>query len=70
MTPAEEARFCQLWEEGLTTAAIAQRLGIPEGTARSRAYALQQAGKIPLRGKTRLAAIRCKRTTVNFRFWF
>jgi hypothetical protein len=47
MTPAEaEARFIELWTEGVTTAAIAERLGIPPGTARSRAYALQQAGKI------------------------
>jgi hypothetical protein len=30
----------------LTTQAIAQRLGIPEGTAKSRAYTLQQQGKI------------------------
>ena len=46
MTPAEEARFIALWQEGLTCPEIAQRLGIPPGTARSRAYALQQQGKI------------------------
>ena len=49
MTPAEEAEFIALWTQGLTTAAIAARLDIPEGTARSRAYALQQQGKIAAR---------------------
>jgi hypothetical protein len=29
MTPADEARFIQLWQQGLDTATIAQRLGIP-----------------------------------------
>ena len=46
MTPAEEARFIQLWQEGLTCPDIAERLDIPPGTARSRAYSLQQQGKI------------------------
>jgi len=27
MTPADEARFIDLWQEGLETATIAQRLG-------------------------------------------
>ncbi|HEX9872520.1 MAG TPA: CopG family transcriptional regulator [Candidatus Tectomicrobia bacterium] len=49
MTPAEEARFIALWQEGLTCPDIAHRLGIPAGTARSRAYSLQQQGKIPRR---------------------
>ena len=49
MTPAEEARFITLWNAGTATAAIAQQLGIPPGTARSRAYTLQQQGKIPRR---------------------
>jgi hypothetical protein len=30
MTPADEARFIQLWQQGLDTATIAQRLGIPQ----------------------------------------
>jgi hypothetical protein len=51
MTPAEEARFIALWQEGLTTDAIAQQLGIAAGTARSRAYTLQQQGKIAPRPK-------------------
>jgi DNA-directed RNA polymerase specialized sigma24 family protein len=46
MTPAEEAEFIALWTQGLTTAMIAERLGIPAGTARSRAFTLQQQGKI------------------------
>jgi hypothetical protein len=46
MTPAEETRFIALWQQGLTTDAIAQQLGIVAGTARSRAYTLQQQGKI------------------------
>ena len=49
MTPAEEATFIQLWQEGLPCPAIAQRLAIPPGTARSRAYTFQQQGKIPPR---------------------
>ena len=51
MTPAEEATFIALWNQGLTTAAIAARLDIPGGTARSRAYSLQQQGKITSRSK-------------------
>jgi len=46
VTPVEEARFIALWNEGLPTTAIAQRLGIPEGTVKSRAHTLQQGGKI------------------------
>ncbi len=38
MTPADEISFVALWQQGLETAAIAQALGIPPGTARSRAY--------------------------------
>jgi DNA-directed RNA polymerase specialized sigma24 family protein len=44
MPPSEEARFIALWQEGLTTDAIAEALGILQGTARSRAYTLQQQG--------------------------
>jgi hypothetical protein len=46
VTTAEEARFIELWQQDLETAAIAQHLGIPPGTARSRAYTLQQQGNI------------------------
>ena len=31
MTPAEEARFITLWQEGASDRAIAQALGIPRG---------------------------------------
>ena len=51
MTPEEEAIFIALWQQGLTTDAIAQQLGISAGTARSRAYTLQQQGKIATRPK-------------------
>lgn len=46
MTPNEEATFIALRQEGLTSDATAEALGISQGTARSRAYALQQQGKI------------------------
>jgi Winged helix-turn-helix DNA-binding len=46
MTPAEEARFIELWQQGASYAAIAQALGIPAGTVSSRAAALQRQGKI------------------------
>jgi hypothetical protein len=34
MTPADEATFCALWQQGLSQDAIAQRLGIPIGSPR------------------------------------
>ena len=46
MTPADEAAFIQLWNEGLETAAIAARLGITAATVQSRAHRLQQRGLI------------------------
>jgi hypothetical protein len=46
MTPAEEARFIALWTAGTETAAIAQALGIPLGTVKSRAHTLARQGKI------------------------
>jgi DNA-binding transcriptional MocR family regulator len=51
MTPAEEARFIQLWTAGTTQTAIAQALGIPRGTVASRAYHLVRQGKIQPRPK-------------------
>jgi DNA-directed RNA polymerase specialized sigma24 family protein len=44
MTPADEATFIALWAAGLTCPEIAQRLDIPPGTARSRAYHLSNGG--------------------------
>jgi hypothetical protein len=46
MTPADEATFIALWQQGLTHEAIAQRLGIPIGTVKSRAHTLAHAGKL------------------------
>src|SRR4030095_7920622 len=46
MTPADEATFIALWQQGRSQDAIAQRLGIPVGTVKSRAHTLAHAGKI------------------------
>jgi DNA-directed RNA polymerase specialized sigma24 family protein len=46
MTPAEEAQFIQLWQQGASYATIAQALGIPAGTVSSRAKRLAEQGKI------------------------
>jgi DNA-binding transcriptional MocR family regulator len=46
MTPAEEATFIQLWQQGLPMDAIAQQLSIPRGTVSSRAERLAAQGKI------------------------
>jgi hypothetical protein len=46
MTPAEETEFIALREQGLDNAAIAARLGIPVGTASSRASTLIRQGKL------------------------
>jgi DNA-directed RNA polymerase specialized sigma24 family protein len=51
MARAWEAEFIRHWEVGKTTDQIAAALGIAEGTARSRAYTLQQEGKIQPRPK-------------------
>jgi hypothetical protein len=44
MTPADEATFIELWNQGLELAEMAQRLGIPRGTVSSRATALRKRG--------------------------
>jgi hypothetical protein len=46
MTSTDEATFIALWNQGLEIAAIAQRLGIPIGTVKSRAHTLAHAGKL------------------------
>jgi hypothetical protein len=51
MTHEEERRFIRLWQQGVTTAAIAQQLDIPRGTVASRAYTLVRQGKIQARPK-------------------
>ena len=60
MTPAEEARFLDLWRQGLSYAEIGRRTGVPEGTAKTRARALRARGvDLPARPRggaaTRLA---------------
>jgi DNA-directed RNA polymerase specialized sigma24 family protein len=49
MNPAEEARFIALWQAGTEQAAMAQALGIPVGTVKSRAHTLARQGKIQSR---------------------
>ena len=51
MTPADEATFIALWTQGLATAEMAERLGVPRGTIQSRAHRLQQRGLIQPRPK-------------------
>jgi hypothetical protein len=46
MTSTEEAEFIALWSQGLSQDVMAQRLGIPIGTVKSRAHALAHAGKL------------------------
>jgi GcrA cell cycle regulator len=46
MTPADEARFIQLWTQGVDSAEIGRQLGIPRGTVSSRAKRLVAQGKI------------------------
>jgi DNA-binding transcriptional MocR family regulator len=59
MPPADEAHFITLWQQGLSHEILAQQLGIPVGTVKSRAHALQQRGLIrprPCRGIRALPA--------------
>ena len=51
MTLAEEATFIALWQQGLSQDAIAQQLGIPVGTVKSRAHTLAHAGKLTPRAR-------------------
>jgi hypothetical protein len=45
MTPTEEVRFIELWQQGLESAEIARQLGIPRGTVSSRAATLVRPGE-------------------------
>ena len=49
MTPTAEQEFITLWQQGRSHEAMAQALGIPVGTVKSRAHALQQRGLIQAR---------------------
>jgi DNA-binding NarL/FixJ family response regulator len=51
-----EPEFIRLWEQGATQAQIAQALGCPVGTVKSRAHRLQQQGKIQARPPAQPAA--------------
>jgi hypothetical protein len=46
MTTTEEARFIQLWQQGLIHEAMARQLGCPVGTVKSRLHTVLQQGKI------------------------
>jgi len=46
MTPADEATFIALWEQGASYQAIAQALRCPLGTVASRSATLAAQGKI------------------------
>jgi len=46
MTPADEATFIALWQQGLSQDAIAQQMGCPVGTVKSRAHTLAHQGHI------------------------
>jgi DNA-binding transcriptional MocR family regulator len=46
MTPAEEATFITLWEQGASYRELAAALGCPLGTVGSRAQALVRQGRI------------------------
>ncbi len=46
MTPSSEGTFIALWQEGLGTAEIARRLGIPYGTVLTCAKRLLEHCKI------------------------
>jgi hypothetical protein len=56
MTPADEATFIQLWQQGLTHEAMAQQLAWPLGTVKSRLHTLIQQGKIQPRRVQRTPA--------------
>jgi Winged helix-turn-helix DNA-binding len=51
MTPTDEATFITLWQQGASQQELAQRLGVPVGTIKSRASALARQGKIQARPK-------------------
>ena len=53
MTPADEATFCTLWQQGASYRELAAALGCPLGTVASRAAALVAQGKIQPRRRAK-----------------
>jgi hypothetical protein len=53
MTPADEAEFIRLWQEGASYKAIAQAMSYALGTVASRAAALVAQGKIQPRRRAK-----------------
>jgi DNA-directed RNA polymerase specialized sigma24 family protein len=51
VTPADEATFIALWQQGASQQELAAHLGVPVGTIKSRASALARQGKIQARPK-------------------
>jgi DNA-binding transcriptional MocR family regulator len=51
VTPADEATFIALWQQGTGQQELAARLGVPIGTIKSRASALARQEKIQARPK-------------------
>jgi DNA-directed RNA polymerase specialized sigma24 family protein len=51
MTSADEAPFITLWQQGASQQELAQRLGVPVGTIKSRASARVRQAKIQARPK-------------------
>jgi hypothetical protein len=51
VTPADEATFVTLWQQGASQQELAAQLRVPVGTIKSRASALARQGKIQARPK-------------------
>jgi hypothetical protein len=65
MAQAWEPEFIRLWQAGATQAAIAQVLGIPVGTVKSRAHHLQQQGKLQPRPRGGLVPVQRPVQTID-----
>jgi hypothetical protein len=65
MARAWEAEFIHLWQAGTPQAAIAQALGIPIGTVKSRSHTLQQQGTIQPRPRGGLVPVQRPGQTID-----